>query len=94
MQDFYVYILKCSDGSYYIGHTDDLPRRIDAHTSGKCPGYTSTRLPVQLVYSATAESREAALIFERKIKRWSRQKKEALIAGNWGMVSELAKKEF
>ena len=94
MQDFYVYILKCSDGSYYVGHTDSLARRLDAHNSGKYPGYTSTRLPVELVYATTAETREAALIFEMKIKKWSRAKKEALIKSDWAKIMELAKKSF
>lgn len=94
MLDFYVYILECNDGSYYIGHTDDLARRIDQHRSGKGSGYTSTKLPVDLIFAAPAGSREAALIFEQKIKKWTRKKKEALMQGDWLKITMLAKKKF
>lgn len=88
---FWVYILRCSDGSYYTGHTDNLELRIGQHLSGTVPGYTSTRLPVKLVWSQKCNTREEALVAERQIKGWSRQKKEAMIHGNWEEVAQLAK---
>jgi len=87
---FWVYILRCSDNSYYTGHTDNLEARIGAHQSGECGGYTSTRLPVELVWSQGCSTREEALSAEMQIKGWSRKKKEALMRGDWGEVSRLA----
>jgi predicted GIY-YIG superfamily endonuclease len=91
---FAVYLLRCSDGSYYTGHTDSLEARIAAHQAGEIPGYTQTRRPVTLVYSQEFPTREEALSQERRIKGWSRGKKEALVVGNWGRVSSLAKKRW
>ncbi|HLB94174.1 MAG TPA: GIY-YIG nuclease family protein, partial [Candidatus Babeliales bacterium] len=83
MSDFFVYILKCSDGSYYTGHTDDLEKRLSEHQNNFYPCYTSKKLPVKLVYSQSFDSRDDAFISERKIKNWSRCKKEALIRGDY-----------
>ena len=89
--EFWVYLLRCADGSYYAGHTDNLDQRIGEHTSGVCGGYTSTRLPVELVFSQSGPTRIEALSFERQIKGWSRAKKEALIRGDWAEISRLAR---
>ena len=84
MLDFYVYILKCSDGTYYTGHTDDLERRIAEHQNG----YSSERLPVELVFVEVFSSRSEAIEAERKLKKWSKEKKELLINKGWqGMTS-------
>jgi predicted GIY-YIG superfamily endonuclease len=88
---FWVYILLCSDGSYYTGHTDDLEKRLAMHSSGEVKGYTAKRLPVKLVFSEELSSRVDALIAERRIKGWSRKKKEALIKGDWEEISRLAR---
>ena len=87
---FWVYLLRCADGSYYAGHTDDLDKRIGEHSTGVCGGYTATRLPVELVWNQECATRIEALGFERQIKGWSRAKKEALIRGDWGEISRLA----
>ena len=88
MMDFYVYILKCADDSYYVGHTDDIERRISEHMSGACKGYVSTRLPVTVMFVEPCASRGEALEAEKKLKRWSRWKKELLITHGWeGMKS-------
>jgi len=89
---FWVYILCCADNSYYTGHTDDLEKQITEHQTGKYRGYTSTRLPVSLVFSQEFPTREQALVCERQIKGWSRKKKEALMRGDWAEVSRLARK--
>jgi len=88
---FWVYLLRCADGSYYTGHTDDLDKRIGEHVAGACGGYTATRLPVELAYSQECATRIEALSAERQIKGWSRAKKEALIRGDWEEISRLAK---
>lgn len=88
---FFVYILKCVDGSYYTGHTDNLERRFFQHSSRaflSC--YTANRLPVELVYQQAFSNRAEALASERQIKGWSRKKKEAMIKGDWNEVSRLA----
>jgi predicted GIY-YIG superfamily endonuclease len=88
---FYAYLLRCSDGSYYAGHSDDLDLRMAQHQSGTLGGYKARRRPVVLVWSDSFQTREEAFFAERKIKGWSRAKKEALIAGDWDLVSRLAK---
>jgi putative endonuclease len=87
---FWVYILRCSDSSYYTGHTDNLQTRIGAHQSGECDGYTASRLPVELMWSQECATRDEALSAERQIKGWNRKKKEALMRGDWEEVSRLA----
>ncbi len=87
---FWVYILRCSDDSYYTGHTDALDRRLDQHASGTFPGYTRKRLPVTLMYASEFPTREEALAMERRIKRWTRAKKEALFQTDWQRLRELS----
>ncbi len=87
---FWVYILKCADGSYYTGHTENLEIRIAQYKAGECAGYTATRLPVEFVWSQEFNSREQALSAERQIKGWSRKKKEARMRGDWAEASCLA----
>jgi predicted GIY-YIG superfamily endonuclease len=89
----YVYILKCSDGSYYVGSTSDLELRLAEHQSGKFGGYTSLRLPVELIWSADFPTEHDAFLTERQIKGWSRAKKEALIRGDRDGIHEIVKQE-
>ena len=88
---FWLYMLKCADGSYYIGHTDDLESRLAQHDAGAGDAYTAKRRPVQLVFRADFDSREEAIARERQIKGWSRKKKEALCRGDWAEISRLAR---
>ncbi|MFN3475207.1 MAG: GIY-YIG nuclease family protein [Blastomonas sp.] len=88
---FYAYLLRCNDGSYYAGHTDDLEHRLSQHHAGTLGGYTAKRRPVTLVWSEDFGARDDAFAVERQIKGWSRAKKEALIAGDWQLISGLAK---
>jgi len=90
LKSFYVYILRCSDGSYYCGQTDNIEARTQQHFAGEI-GYTATRKPVELLWQGEFETREGAIAFEQQIKRWSQAKKEALIAGDWNRIQELAK---
>jgi tRNA/rRNA methyltransferase len=89
---FWVYLLRCADGSYYAGHTDDLEHRVAQHQHGEIPGYTHQRRPVELAWSEDVGSREEAFAFERQIKGWSRLKKESLIRGDWAGVARAARK--
>ena len=91
VMSFWVYILRCGDGSYYTGHTDDLEHRLHQHQAGTFGGYTSSRKPLSLVYSCSFPSREEALGAERQIKGWSRKKKEAMLCGDWTAVNRLSR---
>ncbi|RJF91332.1 GIY-YIG nuclease family protein [Sphingomonas cavernae] len=88
---FWVYILKCSDGRYYTGQTDDLERRMAEHQTGGFCDFTSRRRPVALFWSEYFQTRLEALEAERRIKPWSRAKKEALIRGDWDALSFYSK---
>lgn len=88
---FHCYILKCADGSYYVGHTDNMDKRFSEHQSGKFTGYTYKRRPVELMWNDAFQTREDAQAAEKQIKGWSRAKKEALARGEWDQISELAK---
>ena len=88
---FYVYILKCSDGSYYTGNTDQIEARLVAHDTGQFPGYTNERRPVELAFLEELGSRDEAFRRERQIKGWSRSKKEALMAGDWERLVRLSR---
>ena len=88
---FWVYILRCADGTYYTGHTDDLQLRIARHRTGEIPGYTSARLAVELVFSQECATREEALAGELQIKGWSRAKKEALFRRDWETLKRLSR---
>jgi putative endonuclease len=90
----FVYMLRCSDGSYYVGsaRSDDLAQRVAEHQAGVYRGYTSTRRPVQLVWSEKFLQITDAIATERKIKGWSRAKKEPLIRGDWTNIQLLARR--
>ncbi|MGE0665567.1 MAG: GIY-YIG nuclease family protein [Sphingomonadales bacterium] len=88
---FWVYILKCSDGTYYTGHTDDIDKRLGEHIYGRFPdAYTYRRRPVVLIFSQEFPTRLEALETEARIKGWSRKKKEALMASDWEELSRLS----
>lgn len=90
MTDFYVYMLRCSDDSFYTGHTDNLDTRIAQHNAGHFGGYTAARLPVELVFNQRCQSREAAFAAEQRLKGWSRAKKQALINRDWAALKQAA----
>lgn len=92
MRPFYLYILRCRDDSFYVGHTDDLERRMAEHDTGACGGYTARRRPVELVFVDEFQTRDEAKERERQVKGWSRAKKMALIRDDWGEVIRLAKR--
>lgn len=91
MPEFHVYILKCSDGSYYTGHTDNIEGRISQHEQGLIQScYTFDKRPVGVVFVETFASRGEALGSERQIKGWSRRKKEALINEEFDLLKYLS----
>jgi len=83
-------MLRCSDGIYYTGHTDNLERRVAQHQSGAIKGYTYDKRPVELVWHEEFQTRAEALAAELRIKPWSRAKKEALIARDWDRLKLMA----
>lgn len=91
---FWVYMLRCADNSYYIGHTDNLEYRVAQHESGEFDGYTAIRKPIQLVFTQECATREEAISAERQLKGWSRKKKEAMIRGDWIMVNQLSRGKY
>ena len=90
----WMYILECADGSYYVGSTNDLERRLMEHQEGRGARYTTRRLPVKLVYIEEYNFAAEAFEREKQVQNWSRAKREALINGNRESLPELAKKKF
>jgi putative endonuclease len=87
----FLYILRCSDGSFYIGTTRAaLETRIAQHNAGTFGGYTTTRRPVTLVFSQWFDHITDAVENERKLKKWSREKKEAFIRGDYEALKQLS----
>jgi predicted GIY-YIG superfamily endonuclease len=89
---FWTYMLRCSDGRFYTGHTEDLDVRLAQHRQGyfrSC--WTFRRRPVELVWSEAFPTRDEALEAERMVGGWSQAKKRALVAGEWNLVSFLAR---
>ncbi len=88
---YYVYILRCRDGSYYTGITNDFERRLQEHaagTDGKC--YTVKRRPVTLIYRSAFQDVGEAIHWEKIVKGWSRAKKEAMIRGEFEQLTGLS----
>ena len=76
----YAYIVKCSDGTYYTGYTNDLEKRLLTHNAGKGAKYTRNRLPVEMVYFEEYEDKSEAMKREYAIKQLTREQKEKLIS--------------
>lgn len=91
MKFYYVYILCCNDNSLYVGVTSDIERRLKEHNAGKYPeAYTHSRRPVTLAFYQEFMEPNKAIEFEKKIKKWSRAKKQALIDGNFDKLQNLS----
>jgi putative endonuclease len=89
----YVYIVECRDGSLYVGTTrSSLEMRIAQHNAGTFPGYTASRRPVELVFSQWFDRITDAIENERRVKGWSRAKKQALIRGDFTSLQQLSKR--
>ncbi|WP_058104327.1 GIY-YIG nuclease family protein [Maribacter dokdonensis] len=95
MITYYVYILECADNSFYTGITSNLIQRLECHQSGKYKNsYTSKRRPVILAFYCEFTDPNLAIETEKRIKKWSQAKKNALIAGEYEKLPNLAKKKF
>lgn len=91
---YFVYILRCADGTYYTGYTGDLLRRYKQHQSGAIPrSYTKARRPVQLVWAGEFETKEEARANEKKIKRMKTEHKEVLIREDEELTAEIFENE-
>lgn len=92
---YFVYLLRCSDNTYYTGVTNDVHSRLTEHQSGEDPNsYTYKRRPVQLVFFTEFSDINSAIEKEKQIKKWSKVKKEALINERFELLPELSKKKF
>jgi putative endonuclease len=89
--NYFVYIVKCTDGSYYTGVTNDVEIRLQQHNEGYYPRcYTYRRRPVVLVYWQRFQFIEDAISWEKQVKGWNRRKKEALLTEDWTEIQRLA----
>jgi putative endonuclease len=88
----HVYILRCSDHSYYVGSTWHLDERVEQHATGHGSEYTKRRLPIELVFSQEYDRIDDAFAMEKRIQNWSRAKREALISGELHKLPGLSKK--
>lgn len=85
-----MYILECSDGSFYTGSTQNLEMRLAQHQNGEGAKFTASRLPVKLIYQEQYERIDEAFSREKQIQGWSRAKKLALIKGKFDLLIELS----
>ena len=85
-----MYILRCGDGTFYVGSTWDLARRVEQHVSGQGGAYTSKRLPVVLVFSVEFDRIEDAYALEKRVQGWSHEKRLALVEGRLGDLPALS----
>jgi len=91
MKSYFVYILICSDNSYYTGITNNLDKRLIEHNNSlDKKSYTYSRRPVKIVYQETFQNPDDAIVWEKKIKGWSRKKKEALMNGDFNELKRLS----
>ena len=94
MKRAWVYILQCSDNSYYTGCTTNLEKRLTQHNEARYDSYTSARLPIKLLWHLEFVDVRDAIVLERKIKKWTRKKKEALMMGDFDLLHELARSTY
>lgn len=90
----WMYIVRCSDGSYYVGSTWNLEVRVAQHNAGEGARYTAHRRPVEVVYACQFDRVDEAYAAEKRVQGWSRAKREALIDGRFDLLPSLAKKDF
>lgn len=89
---FWVYMVLCADGKYYVGVTNDVERRVGQHNTGEIPNcYTFERRPVELVYATDFRDMNDAIRWEKQIKKWSHAKKAALARGDFEAIRRLAR---
>jgi putative endonuclease len=91
MRTYYVYMLRCIDGSFYIGFTNDVVHRFEQHCAG-CDetSYTYSRRPLRLVYAGEFDNPNQAIAFEKRLKGWTHNKKRAFAERDWPLLKRLA----
>lgn len=94
MQSSWVYIVECADGSYYTGATINLEQRIGQHNSGTFDGYTSSRRPVKVLWSQEFTDIRDSIEAERTLKKWTRAKKEALMRGDFELLTDVTQNGY
>ena len=87
---WYVYILMCSDDSYYIGHTNDIALRVERHNQGRGSSWTAKRLPIALAHSEEFPTQNEAVQRETQLKKWSHNKKRPLIEQDYQLLRQLS----
>ena len=90
----WTYILECADGSYYVGSTVDIERRLSQHQLGEGAAYTRRRIPVRLVWCAEFARIDEAFAYEKQVQGWNRRKREALMRGDFGALPALASRSW
>jgi predicted GIY-YIG superfamily endonuclease len=90
----WVYILECADGTYYVGSTTDLERRVSQHQRGEGAAYTKSRRPVRLIWAAQFDRIDETFAFEKRVQGWSRRKREALMEGRFEALPGLASRSW
>jgi putative endonuclease len=90
----HVYILRCADGSFYVGSTWDLERRVSEHNLGLGAAYTRRRRPVELVWAGDYERIDEAYAMEKRIQGWSRAKRQALVDGRTDELPPLSSRSW
>lgn len=88
MRNYYAYILECSDQTYYTGYTTDIEKRLTVHNAGKGAKYTRARLPVNLRYVKSFETKQEAMRYEWSIKQLTRAQKQQLMEGTTNEITE------
>jgi putative endonuclease len=92
MAPHYVYMLRCFDGTFYVGVTNDIHHRYSQHCAGIDPGcYTFSRRPLRLVYAGEFDRIEDAIAFEKRLKRWTHAKKRAFSERDWPLLKRLSR---
>lgn len=91
--EYHVYILRCANGAYYVGYTENLEQRVLRHNQGRAAAYTKQNGPVELLYSEAHSAEKEAMSRERQLKKWTRVKKEALIRGDLERLHEEARRK-
>lgn len=93
VREYFVYMLRCRDGTLYVGVTNDVQKRLEQHQQGGDPlAYTYSKRPVELVYVESFRDIQDAIAVEKRIKGWSHDKKEALIRGDVRLLKVLSKR--
>jgi predicted GIY-YIG superfamily endonuclease len=90
----FTYIVRCADDTLYVGHTEDLASREQIHNDGRGAVYTARRRPVRIVYAEEHRSVESAIAREHQLKRWSREKKEALICDDRAVLTYVGRRKM